>query len=351
MNSNTFKKLIMALLGCYISCVPLNASSIVVGEIVHQSYNGHNVSVKSDQVSKVVLTLDGAESYELIDLKAYFDKDVSLEVESSLDDSSGSLVVKVYSVEEYTRSLSLIKMFDVDEYIGTPSFGKKPIPSLLGDVYTRVPIISPNGVELDIDQYVDHSKGNVVFLSGELMKSYDGSIVGVFYTMNGFWIMNGTTLYKVFSRDTLKYNYFAKEKLNDAADEILLEVYTFPLDHITVDNNHGIKGDLLATKKISLRGVLASPSVQPLPQGKSNLLKAYPNPGVGQLNITLTTPLSADGLLTIVDASGKTLVSKVLPSGTSSLSQDLSSYPQGTYFIKVVMGTEVYETTYQLLGK
>ena len=63
----------------------------------------------------------------------------------------------------------------------------------------------------------------------------------------------------------------------------------------------------------------------------------YPNPTRGQL--TVRTQSSADGLqmLTVVDVTGKLLLSRSVdvPTGTYEQSIDLSAYPAGVYFVQL----------------
>ena len=60
-------------------------------------------------------------------------------------------------------------------------------------------------------------------------------------------------------------------------------------------------------------------------------LQLYPNPAAAATQIVLTTPLSAEGILRVVDATGRTLQSASWPVGTAAYMLDLTDYPPGFY--------------------
>ena len=75
--------------------------------------------------------------------------------------------------------------------------------------------------------------------------------------------------------------------------------------------------------------------IQDVPEDNSNI-QIFPNPCTDQVTINLPTTSNETNILSILSASGK-LVGQ-FKNNNSSVNLDLTSYPSGLYFIKVIQG-------------
>ncbi len=85
--------------------------------------------------------------------------------------------------------------------------------------------------------------------------------------------------------------------------------------------------------------VIQLPSFVSISENPSNTIQLFPNPNSGLFTISSASSSSLDMNLTILDASGKTVLSKQY-SGAAKYSFDLSGSPAGSYYVKLDTGSK-----------
>ena len=76
-------------------------------------------------------------------------------------------------------------------------------------------------------------------------------------------------------------------------------------------------------------------------------VKIYPNPTLGQLNITLSSIPLQNAIIEIYNAEGRSILSKVV-GNTSCTIIDLTGNPKGLYFIKLLADGEIINAKFCL---
>ena len=69
-------------------------------------------------------------------------------------------------------------------------------------------------------------------------------------------------------------------------------------------------------------------------------LTVYPNPTTNELNIIAQNDIQADAKLVICDVQGKIILeeNKNIHSGNNAWNINVSNYPKGLYFVKLIAG-------------
>ena len=80
----------------------------------------------------------------------------------------------------------------------------------------------------------------------------------------------------------------------------------------------------------------------------SNAL-VYPNPTAGELNIKLLEPLESNSIVQVMDITGRKVQESAVKSGLLSINLDVSTLPEGRYFIKIYNSSQLINESFIIL--
>src|SRR5690606_1427940 len=68
----------------------------------------------------------------------------------------------------------------------------------------------------------------------------------------------------------------------------------------------------------------------------------YPNPNTGLFTIQKSSELDKEVNISLLDASSRVVINKIIPKGQQKIEMDITSYRKGVYYLQLTIGDKVY---------